>query len=208
MAPGLLVGVDETGRGSCVGPIITCAVAFPAAGLDPALAVQLADSKALSDRRRRRAAAALRAAVFYAFGAASATEVDALNPLRATMLAMARAVGRLRCPIAYVKVDGLNYPPLALPGEAVVKGDSLVAEISAASILAKVFRDDLIARLARRHPVYGLERHAGYGTAQHFRAIAERGPTPHHRRTFIRKALEPQMTTMDLFAALPAARRP
>ncbi|MDR3516284.1 MAG: ribonuclease HII [Azospirillaceae bacterium] len=187
-------GVDEVGRGSCFGPVVTCAVVFPDDGLDPVLAAGLGDSKVLSRRTREDLADQLCRCVRFAFGAASAAEVDAVNPLQATMRAMARAIERLdarmrnpRVPLRYVIVDGRDYPPVTIPGETVIKGDALVAEISAASILAKVFRDRLVARMATRYPGYGLERHAGYGTAAHFAAIARLGPTPHHRQTFLRK---------------------
>lgn len=183
---GLIIGVDETGRGALFGPVVVCALGFPA-GQPGAGCVGLTDSKALSRPRREALAAVLHADASFAFGCASAAEVDALNPLRATLLAMTRAVSRLRCPIARVLVDGRDYPPLAWPGEAVIKGDATVPQISAASILAKVFRDALVARLAQRYPGYGLDRHAGYGTAAHFAAITRLGPTPHHRRTFLRK---------------------
>lgn len=190
MARRTTVGVDETGRGSCVGPVVTCAVAFRPGGPSQALADRLGDSKALSGRRRAEAAAMLEAEARFAFGAASAREVDSLNPLRATMLAMARAVGRLGVADPYVIVDGPYFPDgLGCPGEAVVRADGTVPEVMAASILAKVFRDRLIARLAGRLPGYGLERHAGYGTKAHFDAVRVLGASPHHRVTFLRKAL-------------------
>lgn len=187
--PGLrLVGVDETGRGSCFGPVVTCAVAFPPGGLDPALADRLDDSKKLSPARREELAAALRPVVACAFGAASAREVDALNPLRATMLAMRRAVSRLGLPEAWAVVDGPYYPPgMPCAGRALVRADASVREVMAASILAKVFRDGLVATFSSRLPGYGLERHAGYGTKAHFDAVARLGPTRHHRLTFLRR---------------------
>jgi ribonuclease HII len=188
MASKGLVGVDETGRGSLFGPVVTCAVAFPLGGLPAALARSLADSKALSARERERVAADLTPLVPHAFGAASAAEVDLLNPLRATMVAMARAVRRLGPPVgSEVVVDGPHAPALALPTKAMVRADSQVAEVMAASILAKVFRDRLVASLSARHPGYGLERHAGYGTRAHAEALATLGPTRHHRLTFLRR---------------------
>ena len=183
-------GIDETGRGSCIGPLIACAVVFPEEGLPAPVMALLADSKALSARRRNDAYEAILPRVAYGFGSASAAEVDALNPLRATMLAMTRAVRRLPVAVDFLRVDGLHVPDIGIPGEAIVKGDVLVAEISAASILAKVFRDRLISRLAVRYPDYGLERHAGYGTAAHFAAIDRLGATAHHRKTFLRKHFE------------------
>lgn len=190
----ITVGVDETGRGSCFGPIVTCAVWFPPSGLPEGLAADLGDSKALSDRKRRALYGPLAAAARHAFGAASAREVDALNPLRATMLSMRRAVLRLAPPEgARAVVDGPYLPEgLPCPGEALVRADSQVPEVMAASILAKVFRDDLVAALAARWTGYGLDRHAGYGTKAHFAAVAASGPTPHHRLTFLKKVLAPR----------------
>jgi ribonuclease HII len=188
-----IVGVDETGRGSLIGPIVTCAVAFPPGGIPAALAAQLGDSKALSAKRRRAAASGLRGAVLFAFGAASCAEVEAVNPLQATMLAMARAVARLQMegrPPPYILVDGNRFPPVPHPGEAIIRGDSLVPEIMAASILAKVLRDRLVGDLLHvRYPGYGFSHNAGYGSRAHFAAIAALGPCRHHRRTFIRRAL-------------------
>jgi ribonuclease HII len=187
-----IVGVDETGRGSLIGPVITCAVAFPAGGIADTLAAQLGDSKALSARRRVIAAAALHDAVFYAFGAASSAEVVRLNPLRATMLAMSRAVARLPLdgmPSPYVLVDGNVFPAVPHPGEAIIKGDAKIPQIMAASILAKVFRDRLVGRLAIRYPGYGLDRNPGYGSPAHFDAIMRLGPCRHHRSTVIRRTL-------------------
>lgn len=183
-----VVGVDETGRGSLFGPVVTCAASFPPEGIPEALRARLGDSKALSPRARAEVAKALAATVPHAFGAASAAEVDALNPLRATMLAMSRAVARLGpgegC---WVVVDGPWMPDVPHPGEALVKADASVEEVMAASILAKEFRDGMVRRMALRHAGYGLERHAGYGTRAHFDAIRSLGPTAHHRRTFLRR---------------------
>lgn len=185
-----IIGVDETGRGSLFGPIITCAVAFPEGGIDPALLARLGDSKALTEKRRDEVAALLKNSVRYAFGAASAPLVDAKNPLKATMHAMRQAVVRLGLPEGYVAVDGPYLPSgLPHPGEAIVRGDSLVPEIMAASILAKVFRDRLVRRLAERHTDYGLARNAGYGTKAHFDAVKRLGPSPHHRLTFLKRVL-------------------
>lgn len=189
-----IVGVDETGRGSCYGPLVTCAVSFPSGGLSAELLAQLGDSKSLSALKRQRAYRGLLGVVDYSFGAASAAEVDRLNPLQATMLAMQRAVLRLQPgPGAWVIVDGNKMPVIPYPGEAIVRADSLIAEVMAASILAKEFRDALVTRLAKRTPGYGLEQHAGYGTRLHFRAVRSLGASRHHRMTFLRKALQPQL---------------
>lgn len=185
-----VVGVDETGRGSCFGPIVTCAVSFPPGGIPSALLSRLGDSKALTARRRVAVAEELRELVPHAFGAASASVVDRINPLRATMEAMSQAVIRLSPgPDAWIVVDGPYMPTMPYRGEAVVRADSLVPEVMAASILAKVFRDALVTALAARHPGYGLERHAGYGTRVHFDAVASLGPTRHHRLTFLRRVI-------------------
>jgi ribonuclease HII len=127
-------------------------------------------------------------------GAASVAEIDALNVLEATMLAMRRALDRLRLVPALALVDGNRAPLLACPARAIVKGDGRSLSIAAASIVAKVTRDRLMARLARAHPGFGWERNAGYGTAEHRAALARHGPTPHHRRSFapIRKVLNQQ----------------
>jgi len=192
-----IIGVDETGRGSCFGPIVTCAVAFPPGGLPDSLASRIRDSKVMTPGSREEVAAMLRATVSFAFGCASAAEVDAINPLRATMLAMAAAVARLpHYGDPWVIADGPHMPSVRLPGEALIRADASIPEVGATSIIAKVFRDALVVRLARRYPGYGLERHAGYGTKAHFAAVASLGPTRHHRLTFLRRVL-PQ-------AAVPA----
>jgi ribonuclease HII len=188
----ITIGVDETGRGSLLGPVICSAMAFPA-GISPLLISRLRDSKVLSPKVRRAIAADIAVSgALYTFGAASAIEVDRLNPLAATMLAMRRAVCRLRLPPgpAVVLVDGNRLPEgLPYPGQAIIRGDSLIPEIMAASIVAKVLRDRCIAGLAGRHPGFGMERNAGYGTAEHLSAVAEKGPSPHHRLTFLRKIM-------------------
>jgi ribonuclease HII len=125
-----------------------------------------------------------RAAVSIGIGAASVQEIDRLNILRATTLAMQRALLRLTPPADYVVLDGLAMPSLGTPHVAVVKGDATCYSVACASIVAKVLRDDLMARLDRRHPAYAWERNAGYGTAQHLSALRTHGPTPHHRRSF------------------------
>lgn len=189
----LIVGVDEVGRGACFGPIITCAASFPVEGLPPAILSMLADSKTLKAKKREAAAAALRSVpgFRYALGAASVQEVDRLNPLRADMLAMQRALLKLsrKCLIGQVLVDGIDVPEVAWPCEAIIKGDGKVPEISAASILAKVFRDRLVVRMARRYPGYMLEKHKGYGTAAHFDAVRSLGPSDQHRLTFLGNVL-------------------
>lgn len=184
-AGGLVAGVDEAGRGPLAGPVVAAAVAFLSPP-DPALAALLDDSKALSAAARARAAAAIRAApgLAFAVAAASAREIGALNIRAATLLAMARAVRRLRVMPTLVLVDGDALPPLPCPGQAVVKGDARSLSIAAASILAKVVRDAAMARLDARHPGYGFARHQGYPTAAHRAALEALGPCAHHRRGF------------------------
>ena len=180
-APGLVAGVDEAGRGPLAGPVVAAAVI-----LDPARPIAgLADSKALAAARREVLFAQIQAqALCYCIAQASREEIDAINILQATLLAMRRAVEGLRVTPARVLVDGNRLPQLAMPAEAIVKGDAKVAAISAASILAKVTRDRWCAQLHSRFPQYGFERHKGYGTAEHLAALAEHGACAEHRRSF------------------------
>ena len=168
----LLCGVDEAGRGPLCGPVVAAAVI-----LDPARPIAgLADSKKLSEKRRSALAIEIREkALAWCIAEASVAEIDRLNILHATMLAMQRAVAGLAVVPARVQVDGNRCPRLDLPCEAVVKGDSLVAEISAASILAKTARDALLVELDRRYPQYGLAGHKGYPTAAHLAALKAHG---------------------------------
>ena len=187
-AGGRVAGVDEAGRGPLAGPVVAAAVVFHAPP-PMALAALLDDSKKLDVARREAAFAALRAAMLEgvldgAVGAASANEIGRLNILRATHLAMFRAIGRLRLLPDLALVDGNQPPRLPCAVRCVVKGDSLSLSIAAASILAKVTRDRAMARLDPRWPGYGFARHAGYPTAAHREALARLGPTPHHRKGF------------------------
>lgn len=185
----LLCGVDEAGRGPLAGAVFAAAVI-----LDPAHPiVGLADSKKLSEKKRDFLALQIREyALAWAIASASAEEIDRINILQASLLAMRRAVEGLALVPHEVAVDGLHCPPLAMPARAVVKGDSLVAEISAASILAKTARDAEMLELHQLYPDYGFDRHKGYPTADHLAAIALHGVTPIHRRSFgpVRRALE------------------
>ena len=183
-----IAGVDEAGRGPLAGPVMAAAVVFPR-GVPRALAALLDDSKALRPAAREAAFAALEAAAAtgraeIALAAASAVEIGRLNILRATHLAMVRAVARLPSPPALVLVDGNQPPPLTLPVRCVVGGDALSLSIAAASIVAKVVRDRAMARLDARWPAYGFAAHAGYATARHRAALVQHGPCPHHRRGF------------------------
>lgn len=178
---GLLAGVDEAGRGPLAGPVVAAAVI-----LDDEQPIKgLADSKKLTARARERLYDEIRAkALCCCIAEASVEEIDDINILQATMLAMRRAVEGLRLKPAMVQVDGNRIPVLSVPAQAIVKGDSLVQAISAASILAKVHRDRLCAQLHEAYPQYGFDGHKGYPTAEHVAAIQLHGVTPAHRRTF------------------------
>lgn len=179
--PGLVAGVDEAGRGPLAGPVVAAAVILD----DQAPIKGLADSKKLSSLRRERLFDEIRArALCCSVAVATVEEIDRLNILQATMLAMQRAVKGLRLRPAKVLVDGNRLPTLDMLAEAVVSGDALVPSISAASILAKVTRDRLLDELHQQHPQYGFDRHKGYGTAEHLRALTEHGALPAHRRSF------------------------
>jgi ribonuclease HII len=179
--PGLVAGVDEAGRGPLAGPVVAAAVI-----LDHRNPIRgLADSKMLTARRREQLFDEIRAkALCCSVAQASVEEIDALNILQATMLAMRRAVEGLRLKPALVLVDGNRLPPLSMRAEAIVKGDSKVAAISAASILAKVTRDRWCVELDAQYPQYGFAGHKGYGTAEHLRALQDHGVCPQHRKTF------------------------
>lgn len=192
--PGLMAGVDEAGRGPLAGPVVAAAVILD----DMAPIAGLADSKKLTERRRERLYDEIRAkALCCSVAQASVEEIDRLNILNATLLAMRRAVQGLRLKPTKVLVDGNRLPALDVLAEAVVGGDALVPAISAASILAKVTRDRLLVELHDRHPGYGFERHKGYGTAEHLAALRRLGPLPEHRRSFAPVAQAAQATRMD-----------
>ena len=185
-AEGPVAGVDEAGRGPLAGPVVAGAVI-----LDPDRLIDgLADSKALSEGRRQALAAEImQHAVAWSVAWADSHEIDRLNILQATHLAMRRAILGLRLTPARVKVDGNRLPSLVfgnrqVEGSAVVGGDSLVPAISAASIIAKVHRDGMMRSFDRLYPDYGFSRHKGYGTEAHREAISQFGPCPQHRQTF------------------------
>lgn len=188
--PGLVAGVDEAGRGPLAGPVVAAAVM-----LDELKPIKgLADSKVLSPRRRDKLYDEIRAkALCCCVAEASAQEIDALNILQATLLAMRRAVQGLRLRPHCVLVDGNRLPELPVQAYAVVKGDARVQAIAAASILAKVHRDRLCAELHQRHPAYGFDAHKGYPTAEHLRLLQLHGPCDEHRRSFgpVRSATRP-----------------
>jgi ribonuclease HII len=177
----LICGVDEAGRGPLAGPVMAAAVI-----LDPGQPIAgLADSKQLSARVRDELASRIRArARAWAVASASVDEIDALNILQATLLAMRRAVGALEVEADLVLVDGVQCPVLNSPARAVVRGDSSIAEISAASILAKVTRDAEMLALHHIHPQYGFDQHKGYPTPAHLAALRAHGVSLAHRRSF------------------------
>ena len=179
--PGLMAGVDEAGRGPLAGPVVAAAVILD--DLNPI--VGLADSKVLTAPRREFLAGQIKAkALCFCIAQASVEEIDRLNILQATLLAMRRAVQGLRLHPAKVLVDGNRIPVLDVLAEAIVKGDATVSAISAASILAKVHRDDLCETMDQLYPVYGFAQHKGYGSAQHLAALRLHGPCTVHRKTF------------------------
>lgn len=177
----LICGVDEAGRGPLAGPVYAAAVI-----LDAARPIEgLADSKKLSEKKRDMLAQEIKQyALAWAIAEASVQEIDELNILRASLLAMRRAVEGLSTKPHEVWADGLHVPDTGLPGRAIVKGDSTVAAISAASILAKTARDGVMQQLHGQHPQYGFDVHKGYPTAAHLEALRVHGVSPVHRRSF------------------------
>lgn len=190
-----LAGVDEVGRGPLAGDVVAAAVI-----LDPVRPVEgLADSKALSGRRREVLAGLIRQqSLAWAIGRASVLEIDSMNILQASLLAMHRAVAALSIPPDFVLVDGNRLPSWPYRARAVVRGDSQCAGIAAASILAKVQRDAELVDLERRFPGYGFAQHKGYPTAAHLEALIRLGPTVAHRRSFapVQKVLEGGKTAL------------
>lgn len=178
---GLVCGIDEAGRGPLAGTVVAAAVI-----LDPLRPIPgLNDSKKLSEKKRDALAVQIRErAVAWAVASASVEEIDRLNILHATMLAMQRAVAGLAVRPTGAMVDGNRCPMLDIPCEAVVKGDGKIASIAAASILAKTVRDAEMLSLHAQYPMYGFDRHMGYPTAAHFQALEEHGASPVHRRSF------------------------
>ncbi len=191
----VIVGIDEVGRGPLAGPVMAAAVHIPLALHTDPLLRDVTDSKKLSAAKRELIAGALVGLVPHGIGVAEVEEIDRVNILQATYLAMARAAAALSsrldsAPDLYL-IDGNRLPPLPVPARAVVKGDLKSLSIAAASIIAKVHRDTAMRVLAEAHPGYGWERNAGYGTAEHLAGIAAFGVTDHHRRSFrpVREAL-------------------
>ncbi|MDJ0685868.1 MAG: ribonuclease HII [Alphaproteobacteria bacterium] len=181
---GRVAGLDEVGRGPWAGPVTACAVVIDRTRFPDDLANALDDSKRLTAAKRDRLYALLISTVEYAIAEASVAEIDSLNILQASLLAMRRAVQALPNPPDAALVDGNRDPGLGLPTQCIVKGDGMSLSIAAASIIAKVTRDRQMARLAETYPGYGWERNAGYGVKAHRQALAALGVTPHHRRSF------------------------
>ncbi len=185
----LIAGVDEVGRGPLVGDVVTAAVILPPDhGLEG-----LTDSKKLSEKKRAILEPRIKeVAISWAIGIATNTEIDEINILQATMLAMTRAVQQLDKQPDFVKVDGNRCPKWSYASEAIVKGDGSVAEISAASILAKEFRDRQMHALHQKYPAFGFDKHKGYPTKLHMEMLQIHGALPEHRRSFkpVQKALD------------------
>ncbi|MEB3355134.1 MAG: ribonuclease HII [Synechococcales bacterium] len=181
-----MAGVDEVGRGALFGPVVAAAVILPASAHAELIAAGVTDSKKLLPHRRELLYDQIRAqALTCRVGLASVAEIDRLNILQASLLAMRRAIARLQPPPDHCLVDGnQRIPRLTIPQETLVRGDSLSLAIAAASIIAKVWRDRLITRLAVKYPQYDLATNKGYGTPKHRQALQEFGPTRYHRRSF------------------------
>ncbi|MDD3181882.1 MAG: ribonuclease HII [Alphaproteobacteria bacterium] len=181
----IICGVDEVGRGPLAGPVIAAAAIIPPKGLPESLSSQINDSKKLSDKQRERLFPILTQHCLYAVAEASVTEIDAINILHASLLAMTRAVRLLTTCPEHALIDGNKLPKdLPCPATTIVKGDGKSLSIAVASIIAKVTRDRLMKELALTHPAYGWERNAGYGTAVHLAALQEYGITSWHRESF------------------------
>ena len=180
----LICGVDEAGRGPLAGPVCAAAVILPPHAQIPGLN----DSKKLTDKKRRELyPVIMEQAVAYGIGFASHEEIDEINILQATYLAMERAIAKLSVRPELALIDGNRAKDFGVPVKTVIKGDSLSASIAAASILAKVTRDDLMLEAAREYPQYAFDVHKGYGTKAHYEALAAYGPSPIHRMSFLKR---------------------
>ena len=180
----IICGVDEAGRGPLAGPVCAAAVILPANVQIPGLN----DSKKLSDKKRRELYPIIKEqAIAYGIAFADHKEIDEINILQATYLAMERAIQQLAVKPELALVDGNRAKDFGVPVQTVVHGDSLSASIAAASVLAKVTRDDYMLQMAEEHPGYDFEIHKGYGTKAHYAALTEKGPSPIHRMTFLKK---------------------
>ena len=180
----IICGVDEAGRGPLAGPVCAAAVILPPNAEIPGLN----DSKKLSDKKRRELYPIIKEqAIAYGIAFADHNEIDEINILQATYLAMERAINQLSVKPELALIDGNRAKDFGIPVQTVVHGDSLSASIAAASVLAKVTRDDVMLQMAEEYPGYGFEIHKGYGTKAHYAALTEKGPSPIHRTTFLKK---------------------
>ena len=180
----VICGVDEAGRGPLAGPVCAAAVILPEHLEIPGLT----DSKKLTDKKRRELFPIIKEqAIAYGIGLASEKEIDEINILQATFLAMERALGELSVKPDLALIDGNREKDFGIPVKTIVKGDSLSMNIAAASILVKVTRDDLMMEMAQTYPEYGFDVHKGYGTKAHYAALTQHGPSPIHRMTFLKK---------------------
>ena len=177
----IIAGIDEVGRGPLAGPVTACAVVIK----NPEPLLKVNDSKTLSPKKRDELYTLIWQNAYVAVGHASVAEIDRINILQATFLAMRRAVEKLPIKPDYAIIDGNKIPPkLSIPAEWVIKGDGKVLSVAAASIVAKVTRDRIMAKLAHDHPHFGWESNAGYGSKQHLAALKTYGATPYHRHSF------------------------
>jgi ribonuclease HII len=181
---GIVCGIDEVGRGPLAGPVVAAAVILDAASLPRRLRRELDDSKKLSREAREEYALVIKSCARIGVGAASVAEIDRVNILQATFIAMRRALSRLGCVPDMALIDGNRAPPLPCATQTIIGGDGLSLSIAAASVIAKVARDRLMRALAERYRGYGWETNVGYGTEEHRAAILSLGPTPHHRMSF------------------------
>lgn len=180
-------GVDEAGRGPLAGPVCAAAVVLP----ENTIIEGVDDSKKLSEKKREALFGVIKAeAVSYSIAYASVEEIESMNILNATMLAMKRAVEGLDVKADYAMIDGNRLPDLCIDSEFIIKGDAKSMSIACASILAKVSRDRLLYKYAEEYPMYGFDKHKGYGTKAHTAAIKEFGPCPYHRMSFLKKILK------------------
>jgi len=192
---GLVFGIDEAGRGPWCGPVVAACVCWPDKKIDPELATQINDSKKLSAQKREKLFPLIMNSAYVGIGQASAQEIDEINILQATFLAMDRSLqnaAKNGHTASFALIDGNRLPRWTLPCQALIKGDSLSLSIAAASIIAKVTRDHIMRELAKEYPEYAWDKNAGYGTAEHIAALKKYGITPHHRKSYrpIKELLE------------------
>lgn len=191
----VIAGIDEAGRGPWAGPVVAAAVILNKANIPPGIH----DSKKLTPAKREAVHSCIMETAQVGIGVATAEEIDSMNILQATFLAMQRAFSQLSAAPHMILVDGNRLPALPCPARAIIGGDARCPSIAAASIVAKVTRDRMMAELAREYPHYGWERNAGYGTKCHQEALARYGVTPHHRRSY--KPIRTLLETMQIAAA-------